>query len=225
MVSIGLTGKVMRQAGRPTGLLGRLVAMSMNIGHSQVTRWGLSHVSINEGDIILDVGCGGGKTVNVLTRAATRGKVYGIDYSKASIAVARRTNRKFIGEGRTEILQASVASLPFPDNLFNLITAVETYYFWPDIVKSFAEIRRVLKPGGSVLLINEAYRDDRFEKRNAKWARLIGLTCYLPEEFREFLHEAGYSSVQVEVFENENWIAVIGRKDEISNNLHFNTSC
>ena len=62
------------------------------------------------------------------------------------------------------------------------------------------------------MLVNECYRHDRFEKRNAKWARMGDFAYHLPEEFREFLRDAGYSSIQIEVLEDKNWITAMGRK-------------
>jgi SAM-dependent methyltransferase len=202
--------KMLKQSRKPTGRFGTFYAGLMNIGHSQVTRWGLRHVLINKNDTILDIGCGGGKTVNTLAKMATEGKIYGIDYSEVSVAVATNTNKRFINAGRVDILHASVESLPFPDDMFDLATAVESYYFWPDLVNNLEEIRRVLKPGGSLILINACYRGERFEKRNSNLARIGGFTYHLPEEFRVFLRNAGYSSIQIEVLENKNWITAIG---------------
>ena len=160
--------------------------------------------------MILDIGCGGGKTVNTLAKMATEGKVYGIDYSQVSVAVSTRKNKRLIEKGQVKILHASVDSLPFPADMFDLVIAVESYYFWPDLISNLKEIRRVLKTNGSVILINEMYRDERFEKRNSHWAGIGDFTYHLPEEFRVFLIDAGYSSIKIEVLENKNWIAAIG---------------
>ena len=208
---MGLMAKMVKQCRKPTGRFGRLMARSMNHGH-KVAAWGLSHVSINKDDIILDVGCGGGKTVNTMAKMATEGKVYGIDYSEDCVAVSSKINRKLIYASRVEILYGYVESLPFPNDFFNLITAVETYYFWPDLIDNLKEIRRVLKLGGSMILINECYRHDKFEKRNAKWAELGDFTYHLPDEFREFMINAGYSSIKIDVLEDKNWITAIGTK-------------
>ena len=207
---MGLIEKVMQQSRKPAGRFGIFHARLMNIEHSHVTRWGLSHTSINKNDTILDIGCGGGKTVNTLAKIATEGKIYGIDYSEVSVAVAINTNKKLINAGRVEIVHASAESLPFPNNMFNLVTAIESYYFWPDLVNTLKEIRRVLKPGGSLILINACYRDEKFEKRNSNLARIGAFTYHLPDEFRIFLSDAGYSQIQIELFENKNWLTALG---------------
>ena len=121
----------------------------MNSRHSKVTDWGLSKVSIRKPDIILDVGCGGGRTVSKLAAIATQGRIYGLDYSEASVAVAKKINTQWIAMGRVEIQQGSVSQLPFTDDTFNLVTAVETHFWWPDLPTDMREILRVLKPGGS----------------------------------------------------------------------------
>ena len=207
---MGIAKKMLKQAAMPTGRLGALWVRLMNVGHSGVTRWGLGHISINKSDVILDVGCGGGRTVNTLAKTATEGKVYGIDYSPVSVAVSTSKNKRLIEEGQVKISHASVDSLPFSDDMFDLVTAVESCYFWPDLITSLKEIRRVLKTGGSVVLVNAMYRDERFEKRNSHLARVGDFTYHSPEEFTGFLRDAGYSSVRIEVLENKNWIAAMG---------------
>jgi len=160
--------------------------------------------------MILDVGCGGGRTVNTLAKIATEGKVYGIDYSQVSVAVSTSKNKSLIEKGQVKILHASVDSIPFSDDMFDLVTAVESCYFWPDLISNLKEIRRVLKTGGSVILVNAMYRDERFEKRNSHLAGIGDFTYHSPKEFGGFLRDAGYSAVRIEVLENKNWIAAIG---------------
>src|SRR5262245_6081913 len=83
---------VASQCRRPWSPVGRLIAVSMNVRHAGVTQWGLSHVTIDPAFTILDVGCGGGRTVRKLALAAPAGKIYGIDYSAASVATAKDEN-------------------------------------------------------------------------------------------------------------------------------------
>jgi ubiquinone/menaquinone biosynthesis C-methylase UbiE len=155
---MNLTIRLLNQCSKPSGWLGRVNLWSMNRRHSKVTAWGLKHVSIRNQDTILDVGCGGGRTVARLAAMATEGKTYGIDYSEESVAASRRTNRKQIAAGRVEILSGSVSHLPLADRTFDLVTAVETHYYWPDFNADMREILRVLKPGGALIIIAEAYK-------------------------------------------------------------------
>src|SRR5258708_20563494 len=109
----------------------------MNSSHSKLTDWGLEHISIENHHTILDVGCGGGRPVSKLAAIATRGKVYGIDYSDESVAATRRTNAKGIDLGRVEVRHGSVSQLPFLDIVFDLVSAVVTHFSRPSFPSTF----------------------------------------------------------------------------------------
>ena len=132
-----------------------------------MTDWGLQHVTIKSGFTVLDVGCGGGRTIEKLGEITAEGMVYGIDYAEGSVAVTREHNAKLIGAGRVVIQKASVSQLPFPDRMFDLVTAVETQYYWPDLEADMREILRVLKPGGKLVVIAEIYKGGRYDR--VKW--------------------------------------------------------
>src|SRR5262252_2089184 len=155
-----MTGRNSRvnQCQNPTGWLGRLVLRNMNSRHSKVTDWGLSHASIGKQDIILDVGCGGGRTVSKLAAIATQGKIYGIDHSKESVAMAMRTNKRWIDIARVEVQGGSVSRLPFSYGAFDIVTAVETHFWWPSLPMDLREVFRVLKSGGRLIIIAEVYK-------------------------------------------------------------------
>src|SRR5436190_22207768 len=154
-----MTGRSrVNQCQNPSGWLGRLVLRNMNSRHSKVTDWGLSQASVGNQDIILDVGCGGGRTVGKLAAIATQGKVYGVDYSGESVAATKRLNAQWINLGRVETRHGSVSQLPFPDGMFDLITAVETHFWWPNLPGDMREVFRVLKPGETLILIAEGYK-------------------------------------------------------------------
>ena len=78
---------------------------------------------------------------------APEGQVFGVDYSSASVAVARERNRASIERGPVDISEGVVSSLPFADHTFELVTAVETHYYWPDLPGDVREVMRVLKLG------------------------------------------------------------------------------
>ncbi len=202
------------QCSKPTGWLGRFTLWRMNSSHSKLTDWGLEHISIENHHTVLDVGCGGGRTVSKLTAIATQGKVYGIDYSDESVAATKRTNARWIDLGRVEIRHGSVFQLPFPDDMFDLVTAVETHFWWPNLPGDMREVFRVLKPGGTLVLIAEIYKgaNTMAAKLAEKYASRTGMTLLSVEEHRDLFTNAGYSNVQVIEERDKGWICGIGRK-------------
>ncbi len=131
----------LNQCRKPSGETGKMVADDMNERHFAVTGWGLDKINIDENLRIIDTGCGGGRTVNRLASMSPKGKVIGIDYSKDCVKWSKEFNKQLIEEGRVEIYNASVEKLPFKDSEFDMATAVETIYFWPNIVESFKELK------------------------------------------------------------------------------------
>src|SRR5262249_41588762 len=134
---------LLNQVRKPTRWVGRFFLWVMNLSHSGVTDWGLKHVTIEKRFTILDVGCGGGRTIQKMAEIATEGMVYGIDYSEGSVAASRGKNAQLIRAGRVEIRQGSGFQLAFPDAKFCLVTAGETRYYWSERVKDIRGILRV----------------------------------------------------------------------------------
>jgi SAM-dependent methyltransferase len=202
------------QCQKPTGWLGRFVLWNMNSRHSKVTDWGLSHISIQKDDTVLDVGCGGGRTVSKLAAVVTHGKVYGVDFSKESVIVANRTNRRWIEMGSVEIREGSVSQLPFSDDMFDLVTAVETHFWWPDLPADMREVLRVLKPGGTLIIVAEIYKGAKTMTAELaeKYLPMSGMKLLSVDEHRELLANAGYVDVQVVDESGKGWICGIGRK-------------
>lgn len=204
---------VARQCRRPTWGAGRVVVRGMNASHSALTTWGLSHVEVGRHFTVLDIGCGGGRTIATLAAMATGGKVFGIDYSPASVAVARETNSTSIESGRVEIQGGSASQLPYADQTFDLVTAVETHYYWPDLPGDVREVMRVLKPGATFLIIAETYRGRRHDWLYRPVMQLLLRAAYLtPEQHRQLLSEAGYRDVEIAVEPSHGWISVTGRR-------------
>ena len=202
------------QCQKPSGWLGRFVLRNMNSRHSKLTDWGLSHISIDPKAVILDVGCGGGRTIGKLAAVATLGKVYGVDFSGESVAFAAKTNQQWIDMGRVEIREGSVSKLPFPENMFDIVTAVETHFWWPDLPGDVREILRVLKPGGTFILIAEVYKGatSRTSRMSEKYAALTGMKILSIDEHRQLLAGAGCSDIQVFHDAEKGWICALGRK-------------
>ncbi len=197
---------------KPAGRSGRVLALVLNISHTKGTNWGLKHITIERNFTILDVGCGGGGAVSKLAKIATEGKIYGIDFSEECVNVSRRTNRQGIRTGQVEIFQGSVAGMPFPDRMFDLVTAVNSHYYWPDLSSDMREVLRILKPGGCVALIGESYKGGKFDERDRRFVEWTNLTNHSVNELGEIISKTGFSDIQMFEEYNKGWICGIGRK-------------
>ena len=206
--------RTVSQCQKPSGLLGRFTLWRMNKSHSKLTDWGLAHISVQPQFTILDIGCGGGRTVSKLAALATQGKVYGVDHSEDSVRVSQRINAAFIDEGRVELQQAPVSQLPFTDNTFHLITAVETHFWWPNLADDLCEVFGVTRPGGQLAIIAEVYKGapalvSRLVEQSAPQT---GIRMFTPGEHRDLLAAAGYTDIEVETQPAKGWITVTGKK-------------
>jgi SAM-dependent methyltransferase len=194
------------QCRKPKWWIGRLYVRMMNRTHAALTRWGLTHVSIGANDTILDVGCGGGRTIHSLALAAPSGRVDGIDHSEQSVAVARKLNADLIAAGRVDVQHASVSCLPFPDSTFDLATAVETFYYWPDPVSDLREVLRVLKPGGRLVVIAEVFRRKERDKAVPLVMKFLGGTCPSAREVKDQFIAAGFADVETSEEARHGWL-------------------
>ena len=176
---------------KPKGKLGQIQLKSMNKEHTPVSLWGLKHLDIKADDIILDIGCGGGININRMAKHAK--KVYGVDYSMDSVKVSREVNRQEIYDGKVEVVHGDVQSLPFDDETFDIVTAFETVYFWPNIEKCFGEVKKVLKPGGIFLIGTESNGSDNIPMKISE--KLINMTVYNDKELCQYLENNGYSQI------------------------------
>ncbi len=196
----------------PKGPQGRYIAKLMNQGHEQLTLWGLTKVKIASDNVILDVGCGGGKTVNKLAQLTPHGKVFGVDVSSDMVKYSRKINKKLIIQNRVQIVEGSVEKLRFPDSYFDLVTAIETYYFWPSFCNALHEIKRVLKPSGQLLLVNEMIKDGAYEVENAKQIEQTHVHLISLKEMRNIMLSTNFADVQVFIKPESPWNVILAHK-------------
>jgi len=193
-------------------MIGGLVGRLMNIEHGNVSDWGLKHISIDADSRILDIGCGGGRTIRKLAEAAPHGRVYGVDYSYDMVMLSRKINKSLIEKKRVEIICGEVSSLPFLNNAFDVITSFESCCFWPDLTRDLKEIKRILKPDGTLLIVNKGYTPDGEERLGTPWTRIADIQLYTRDEFSDCFRDAGYRDITVSDVPEKKWIAIIARK-------------
>lgn len=206
----GLCVYLGRQVKKPTRFVGRIFTSLMNASHSELTDWALAHVQIPANAAVLDVGCGGGRTIEKLANLAPL--VYGIDYAAGSVAASIAHNKQLLAEKRVHIQQASVSQLPFPENSFDVVTAIETQYYWPDLLSDMREILRVLKPGGRLVVVLESYRGGKNDWLLGPVMQMLGSHRLSVEDQQKLFSEAGYVDTQIIQEKSKGWLCTIGYK-------------
>ena len=138
-----------RAARRPMGAQAR-ATYGEPIYHYPSFRVILTELALGAGDHFLEVGCGGGALLREALKSGCRAAA--IDHSPDMVRLARQTNQAAVEEGRLEIQEGKADSLPFADATFSCAAMTGVLGFLPDPVAALAEIRRVLQPGGRMIV-------------------------------------------------------------------------
>ncbi|MBR5954301.1 MAG: class I SAM-dependent methyltransferase [Methanobrevibacter sp.] len=205
--------ELIKNARKPVGELGHQILDRMNESHERMAQWGVSHFKINEDDLILDIGCGGGRNLERFASQITEGKVVGLDYSEVSVEKSVELNQKAVDEGKVEVIQGSVSEMPFEDESFDIITGFETIYFWPDFINDLKEVNRVLKRDGLLFFCNEAvYREGEMEKYD-DLVELLDMKIYSEDVLKESLEKTGFKDFKAYIDDENDWICIIAKKE------------
>jgi ubiquinone/menaquinone biosynthesis C-methylase UbiE len=184
---------IARQSARPSGILGRVIAWIMareTVAQNAAAR---RLLELAPTDHVLELGFGHGHNVLEIARAAPDGLVAGIDHSAEMHALASALCRLLVASGRVCLSCADSGDLPYGDAAFDKAIAVHTLYFWPDPVRQLAELRRVLRRGGRLVL--------GFRPKEDAASRDFPHTVYSFHscgDVEEMLVRAGFAKVRVE---------------------------
>src|SRR6266511_1933877 len=165
------------------------------LGHARLLRkLTVDNALIKPSDSVLDVGCGTGEVTLLAKTRAKNGKVYGIDPAPEMITVARKkAARKGLDiDFRVGVIEA----LPFPDGSIEVVTSRLMMHHLPEDLKvrGIAEIYRVLKPGGRLLIADFMRPTGSFVNHLfIAFTHHRGLKNGV-EDLRKFLNEAGFSA-------------------------------
>ncbi len=207
---MGLFKDFVSQTRKPEGFLGRMMVSGMNAGHAGLADWGFSHLPAIAPERAVDLGCGGGRNAGRMLKRYPEAHVTAVDYSAVSVEKAKAYNRDMIAAGRCTVLQGDVSDLRLPVAAFDLATAFETVYFWPGLEKCFAQVAKVLRPGGYFMICNES---DGTDPVSLKFEKIIdGMKNHTAEEIGAALKAAGFSEVTSDHHPSKPWITVLARK-------------
>ncbi len=186
---------VVRQFGKPSGLLGRMAGLIMRVRPSNRERnlRTLALLEIRPADHVLEVGFGPGLAVQRAAELASRGKVVGVDHSELMLRQARSRNAKAIEAGRVELLLGSAERLPELRTRFDKVFAINVVLFWDDPVAVVRGLREVMKPGGTIALTLQPRRPGA----TGDDARAAA------ERISTMLRDAGFEHVRSEILDME----------------------
>ena len=198
------------QSRNPRGIWGFHIVKVMNgKRHAALPDWVFSEVEIKEDAHVLDVGCGGGANVARLLARCPEGHVTGLDNSSLCLEEAKDLNYPAIVDKKCLIVGGNVSQLPLAKDMFDVVTAFETIYFWPSLEIGFEEVLRVLKPGGTFVVANEL---DGLDPEYRKIETAVGMLIYSIEEITDKLTSKGFTNIQARHDEKRHFICVTATK-------------
>jgi ubiquinone/menaquinone biosynthesis C-methylase UbiE len=171
-------------------------------GNAFDAQWTVSLLNIQPDDRILEIGFGPGVSTQFASEKASQGFVAGVDHSRTMVQAATQRNATAIQSGLMELKYGEVASLPYPDESFDIAFSLHSIYFWSNPVECLREIKRVLKPNG-LLGITIEPKD--------QWIPNVDtsiMTLYFGSEVASLFSEAGYRNVRVEVSQQQDRVAL-----------------
>jgi arsenite methyltransferase len=178
---------------------------------------------LHEGEVVLDLGSGGGIDVLLSARrVGPTGKAYGLDMTDEMLALARENQRK-AGIENVEFLKGEIEAIPLPDSSVDLIISNCVINLSTDKSKVLAEAARVLKPGGRLAVSDVVIRGEvppDIRRSMELWVGCIA-GALTEQEYYQRLGEAGFEEIGIEptrVYEIEDaksFLAGVGLNTEI----------
>lgn len=181
------------QFARPRGLIGQwLIAPWLNRIAGPSNRMALRQLDVRPGERVLEVGFGGGGLLASLLSTSAQA-VIGVDISEEMNSRARRRFARELRTGRLDLVRAPVERLPLRDGTVDAAVSVASLYFWPDPAAALAELARVIRPGGRLVLCFEPADELR------KWpGHRFGFRLFDLPELESIVASAGFTVQAVE---------------------------
>lgn len=156
-------------------------------------------VELKRGEIVLDLGCGGGLDLYFYSQAVgPEGRIYGVDISEDMVNRAKDNMRK-TERGNVEIRIGESDTLPFGDAFFNVVASNGIYNLSPDKEIVMKEVLRVLRPGGRTvfceIVLKEPLSDEERKSHN-DWFRCIG-GALVEKDFIALMEKVGFNNIEV----------------------------
>ena len=195
----------MSQFAKPTGFFGKILAKGMARGHKHFYKNAARVIDPKKDDKYLEIGFGSG--IFIKRYMSHVSKISGIDHSNDMVQLASETNKNLVDVGKAEFKQGNASVLPWADNEFTVVTAIETFFFLHEVEKVLNEIFRVLQPGGRVVIEMAYNKDDGVNHQ--RLIKKISLRLYSGVELKKLLTNAGFSNIVISYY-RAFWIPLKG---------------
>lgn len=179
---------IAKQLACPEGEHGIKTGEMMNISNAGMTHSAIDALTIQKGNVILEIGHGNGAHIEYLLKQANDIYYFGADISETMIAEAKKTNTVFIDAGKVDFQLTNGDVLPYSDSSFDGIFTVNTIYFWQNPAAYLLEIKRVLKHTGKLVL---CFADKTFMQKLP--FTQYGFTLYGIEKVQQLLESSGFT--------------------------------
>lgn len=155
--------------------------------------------SIKAGDAVLDLGSGAGNDCFVARAiVGESGKVTGLDFTDAMLEKARRNNEK-LGFTNVEFVKGDIEAMPLADNQFDVIVSNCVLNLVPDKAKAFAQMFRVLKPGGHFCVSDVVIKGElpvNLQKDAEMYAGCVSGAVEI-NEYLNIIKDAGFKNLKI----------------------------
>lgn len=151
------------------------------------------------GDHVLDLGSGAGNDCFVARAiVGETGKVTGLDFTEAMVAKAVGNNQK-LGFNNVEFVQGDIEEMPLPDNNFDVVVSNCVLNLVPDKNKAFAQIMRVLKPGGHFCVSDVVIKGELPEALRKDAEMYVGCVAgaVSMNEYIDIINSKGFKNVTI----------------------------
>ena len=177
------------QCGNPRGAIGKIMTWGMNRVNGFMYNGIVNNLDLSENTKVLDIGFGNGYLEKLIYRKS-KCSVYGIDISEDMVRIAVEVNRQGVENGDIHLSVGDCCDLEFEDNYFDIVTTMNTIYFWNDTVQGLREIYRVLNEKGAFYnaVLTKEGLDKMFYTKN-------GFKKFEKKEYAQMGRQVGFRKI------------------------------
>ena len=193
-----------KQFEKPQGYMGNLIGWMMDKKNEDRSDFTLSKLQVQEGDQLLEVGFGSGRTLEkVQGLLKGGGKVIGVDHSEVMVRKAVQRNQLAISQGKMELYCNCLWDFSTPEDHYDTIYASNVHEFWENPVTEIRYMRELLKEGGKLVMVSQP-----------KWLKSNGYINQAIQQMTAQFLDAGFENITSDYQKTKSGtcLAIIGYK-------------